>query len=207
MTAGLHVSWQTLALVAVSTVSIYVSLIAFSRIAGLRSFSQMTNFDYAATVAFGSITATTAVSSEVSLLQGMFALAALFTTQSLLAYLRKHGRVERISDNRPLLLMDGPRELRENLDQAQMTRNDLYAKLRLAGITRLEQIEAVVLETTGEVSVLTVDPEGRPVDSRLLSSVDGPQPPVRDDLPTHTSDSPESTDPSSEPPSGSNEDR
>ncbi|SDP93871.1 Uncharacterized membrane protein YcaP, DUF421 family [Actinopolyspora xinjiangensis] len=207
MTAGLHVSWQTLALVAISTVSIYVALIAFSRIAGLRSFSQMTNFDYAATVAFGSITATTAVSSEVSLLQGMFALAALFTTQSLLAYLRKHGRVERLSDNRPLLLMDGCRELRENLDQAQMTRNDLYAKLRLAGITRLEQVEAVVLETTGEVSVLTVDPEGRPVDSKLLASVDGPQPPVRDDLSTHTSDSSESADPSSEPPTRPGEDR
>lgn len=179
MPSALGSAWQTLAFVAISTVSIYVALIIFSRVAGLRSFSQMTNFDFAATVAFGSIMATTSVSSEVSLLQGLIALSALFGTQALIAYLRKRGNFERLADNRPLMLMDGARELSENLDQAQMTRNDLYAKLRLAGITRLEQVDAVVLETTGEVSVLTVDPNGRRLDPRLLASVDGPQPPLR----------------------------
>ncbi|WP_007027423.1 DUF421 domain-containing protein [Saccharomonospora iraqiensis] len=166
-------SWQTLALVAVSTVAIYLALIGFSRVAGLRSFSQMTNFDFAATVAFGSITATTATSPDISLAQGALALAVLFATQSLLAYLRKRPRVERLADNRPLLLIQDEHELSENLDRAQMTRNDLYAKLRLAGVTHLDQVDVAVLETTGEVSVLRVDPDGRRVDPRLLANVEG----------------------------------
>ncbi len=173
----LSAPWSMLVVVVLSTVGIYLTLIVLSRIAGLRSFSQMTNFDFAATVAFGSITATTATSSQVSLTQGMVALAVLFATQSLLAYLRKRGRFESWADNRPLLLMEGSHELQENLARAQMTRNDLYAKLRLAGVTQLDQVQAVVLETTGEVSVLTVDPDGREVEPRLLASVDGPQPP------------------------------
>ncbi len=166
-------SWQTLALVAVSTVAVYLALIAFSRVAGLRSFSQMTNFDFAATVAFGSITATTATSPDISLVQGVLALAMLFATQSLLAYMRKRPKVERLADNRPLLLIEDAHELTENLDRAQMTRNDLYAKLRLAGVTHLDQVDVAVLETTGEVSVLRVDPDGRPVDPRLLANVEG----------------------------------
>ncbi|WP_019812131.1 DUF421 domain-containing protein [Saccharomonospora halophila] len=166
-------SWQTLALVAVSTVAVYLALIGFSRVAGLRSFSQMTNFDFAATVAFGSIMATTATSPDISLAQGALALGVLFATQSLLAYLRKRPRVERLADNRPLLLIQDEHELSENLDRAQMTRNDLYAKLRLAGVTHLDQVDVAVLETTGEVSVLRVDPDGRRVDPRLLANVEG----------------------------------
>ncbi|MGJ7907124.1 DUF421 domain-containing protein [Actinopolyspora sp. H202] len=172
MFSGLITSWQALVLVVISTLGIYVAMIIFSRVAGLRSFSQMTNFDFAATVAFGSIMATTAVSSGVSLLQGIIALGMLFAAQTSIAALRKLGSFERLADNRPLLLMDGREELSRNLEHAQMTRDDLYSKLRLAGVTHLDQVQAVVLETTGEVSVLTVDPNGHPLENRMLSSVE-----------------------------------
>lgn len=66
----LGTSWGTIALVVVSTAAIYVALIVYSRLAGLRSFAQMTNFDVAATVAIGSMTATTAVSTDVSVARG-----------------------------------------------------------------------------------------------------------------------------------------
>lgn len=175
-------SWGSLAIVAVSTAGAYLGLIALSRIAGLRSFAQMTNFDVAATIAFGSIVATTSVSASVTLLQGLLALAVLFGAQGLIAHLRKHRGMERIADNRSLLLMRGTRELTTNLNQAQMTRNDLYAKLRLAGVTHLDQVEAVVLETTGEVSVLKTDPDGARLDPRMLTSVDDQESGPRTDL-------------------------
>ncbi len=171
--SGLVAPWETLALVAVGTVGIYLTLIVFSRIAGLRSFAQMTNFDMAATVAFGSIIATTATSTSTSLLQGVVALAVLFTVQALIAQVRRRGVGERTADNRPLLLMSGAQVLSDNLARAQMTHNDLRSKLRLAGVTRIAQIRAVVLETTGEVSVLAADPENPPIDLDLFSSVEG----------------------------------
>lgn len=162
--------WQTLALVAVSTTGVYLALIAFSRLAGLRSFAEMTNFDMAATVAFGSITATTAVTKSTSLLQGVVALGVLFAVQFVLAQLRRRRAGEMTLDSAPLLLMDGERVLEENLDTAQMTRSDLRAKLRLAGVTRYEQVGKVVLETTGTVSVVRADPSMEP---DLFASVRG----------------------------------
>lgn len=164
-------SWTSFAIVAVSAVGAYLALIVFSRIAGLRSFAQMTNFDVAATVAFGSIVAATTVSPGVSLLEGLLGLAVLFLAQGVIAYLRKHRGIEKLADNRPILLMIGTEELSDNLGRAQMTRNDLYAKLRVAGVTRLDQVEAVVLETTGEVSVLTSGSDGQKLDPKMLSSV------------------------------------
>lgn len=160
-------------LVVISTVGVYLALILFSRIAGLRSFAEMTNFDLAATVIFGSMSATTAVTKSTSLLQGVVALGVLFVVQALLAYLRRLKRIERTVDSRPLLLMDGTEILTENLARARMTDDDLRSKLRLAGVVRVEQVAAVVLETTGSVSVLTVDAEGRSLDPVLLQSVRG----------------------------------
>lgn len=173
MLSQLGTTWSTIALVVISTIGVYLALILFSRIAGLRSFAQMTNFDLAATIIFGSMSATTAVSTSTSLLQGVVALAVLFAVQALIAYLRRRQLVARAVDNRPLLLMDGTEVLTENLARARMTDDDLRSKLRGAGVVRAEQVAAVVLETTGTVSVLTVDEEGRSLDPALLESVRG----------------------------------
>ncbi|MDN5685325.1 MAG: DUF421 domain-containing protein [Brachybacterium sp.] len=173
MLSELGASWETIILVVISTTGVYLSLVLFSRIAGLRSFAEMTNFDLAATVIFGSMAATTAVSTSTSLLQGVVGLAVLFVVQALIALLRRRQRVARVLDNRPLLLMDGATVLADNLARARMTHDDLRAKLRLAGVVRGEQVSAVVLETTGSVSVLTVDPGGRALDPTLLQSVIG----------------------------------
>ncbi|MBA0124289.1 DUF421 domain-containing protein [Haloechinothrix sp. YIM 98757] len=166
-------SFESLALVAVSSVAIYLALIMYSRLAGLRSFAQMTNFDLAATVAFGSITATTAVSTNTSLVQGLLALGVLFVVQALIARVRRYRSIEHAVDNRPLLLMCGSDVLAHNLAKAQMTREDLNSKLRLAGVTRVEQVRAVVLEATGEVSVLTEVPNGRTLEPGLFAGIDG----------------------------------
>lgn len=171
--AELGASWGSLALVVVSTVGAYVAMIVFSRITGLRSFAQMTNFDIAATVMFGSIAATTAVTRSTPLLQGVVALAVLFAVQVLIARGRLARRVEAAVDNAPLLLMSGSTVLEDNLARARMTDGDLRSKLRLAGVTRTADVRAVVLETTGTVSVVTAGPDEPPIDLDLFAGIRG----------------------------------
>ncbi|WP_019852644.1 DUF421 domain-containing protein [Actinopolyspora mortivallis] len=171
LSAVFGVSWTVLVVVVVGTVGMYLVLILFSRLAGLRSFAQMTNFDLAATVAFGSIIATTAVSGSTPLVQGAVALGTLFLVQWLVARARGRRRWEGLVDNWPLLLMDGPEILYDNLRKAQMTRNDLLSKLRLAGVTHFDQVGAAVLEASGDVSVLLRGADGREVSPELLASV------------------------------------
>ncbi|WP_017976968.1 DUF421 domain-containing protein [Actinopolyspora halophila] len=168
---ALDTSWKSLALVLLGTVVMYLALILFSRLAGLRSFAQMTNFDMAATVAFGSMVATTAVSGTTPLAQGVLALAVLFSVQGLIAWLRGRRRWEGVVDNWPLLLMEGATVLEESLSRAQLTRNDLLSKLRLAGVTNFDQVGAVVLEASGDVSVLLRESDGSLPEPELLASV------------------------------------
>ena len=123
-------------------------------------------------VAVGSLIATVLVAEDPPLLQGVVALASLYAVQMALAILRyRTGWVPSLVDNEPLLLMDGTEVLDDNLRQASVTAGDLRAKLREANVVSLDQVEAVVMETTGDISVLHAPPEGPSLDSQLLAGV------------------------------------
>lgn len=163
----LSTTWPQVWLVILSTTAIFAAVITYTRIAGLRSFSKMSAFDFASTVAVGSLMATVAI-TEASLLNGVIGLGTIYGVQALVALLRRRTAVERLVDNDPVLLMVGDRLLEDNLRQARITRRDIWAKLREANVTGFDQILAVVLETTGDVSVLHGD---GPLDPALLERV------------------------------------
>lgn len=161
-------------MVVATAVGIYVSLLCFTRLVGLRSFSKLSSFDFAITVAMGSVVATVILSKDPPLLQGIVGLASLFLVQAIVSVLRKHsGRVRQAVDNTPLLLMAGEEVLSENLHKARMTMDDLRAKLREANVIHPGQIRAVVMESTGDVSVLHARPDGPDLDPDLLRGVGG----------------------------------
>lgn len=131
-------------LILLSSLGIYISVIVLTRICGKRSFSKMSSFDFAMTVAVGSITATTILSSSVSLLDGMVGLSSVYLLQIGAAYARRNKIIHNAMDNTPLLLMDGEKILTENLHRARVAESDLRAKLREANIIKMSQVKAVV---------------------------------------------------------------
>lgn len=147
---------------AVAAITIYLAVIVATRIAGLRSFSKMSAFDFAMTVAIGSLIAA-AAAGQAPLVTVLVGVGMLYGGQYVVALLRSHRSLHGVLDNSPLLLMDGDRVLCDNLAQARVTLDDLHGKLREANVLNYGQVRAVVLETTGDVSVMhgegTLDPE------------------------------------------------
>lgn len=164
--------WTTLGLVALSTLGVYVAVLVYTRLAGLRSFAQMSGFDFAVNIALGSVMATTAVSDSPSLAQGVVAMGTLFALQMLIATARRHERARYGVNNRSLLVMDGPEFIEEHLRHGQITKDDIRFKLREANVFSYEQVRAVVLETTGEITVLHAE-DDTTVDADILADVRG----------------------------------
>lgn len=164
--------WATLGLVVLSTLGVYVAVLVYTRLAGLRSFAQMSGFDFAVNIALGSLMATTAVSDSPSVAQGLVAMGTLFVLQMLIATLRRHERGRYGVNNRSLLVMDGPEFIEEHLRQGQITKDDVRFKLREANVFSYEQVRAVVLETTGEMTVLHAE-DDTTVDADILADVRG----------------------------------
>lgn len=131
----------------------YAAVIALVRIAGLRSFAKLSAFDFAATIAVGSLIASAAIGST-PLFSGIAALVALFAAQMVVAKLRETSAFRSWIDNSPTLLMrDGALD-HAAMKRADMIEADLAAQLRKAGVTDLARVDAVVLETSGDLSVI-----------------------------------------------------
>ena len=144
----------TVFFIAISTFGIYISIILLTNIFGKRSFSKMSSFDFACTIAIGSIIASTLLSKSVTLFEGIFGLSFIYLLQGITAYFRRFKFFRNVVDNNPLMLMQGEEILWENLKKANVTEGDLRAKLREANVIQLSQVKAVVFETTGDISVL-----------------------------------------------------
>jgi len=161
--------WETVATPLFDASAMIAAAIVAMRLAGLRSFSKMSGFDFPITVATGSLIAAVVINEGLGPAVGIAGVAGLFGIQVLIGRARRRWRtVQETVDNAPLLLMEGPRILEDNLRAARMTRADLLAKLRENNVTGFDQVQAVVLETTGDVSVMTGD---RAPDPDLLAPV------------------------------------
>lgn len=160
-------TWAQAAHVGLSATLMYLAIVAVVRINGLRSFSKASSFDFATTVATGSLLASIALSGS-SLAHGVIALVVMFAVQAIVAVGRTSLAVDRVVDNQPVLLLAEGRILEDNLRATRITRDDVIAKLRLAGVIDQRSVRFVVLETTGDFSIATT--EGR-IDPTILRGV------------------------------------
>ena len=163
-------SWPEVGLVVLSSVLVVVATIAVIRVVGLRSLSKMTSTDFAVTVAIGSIVGGVASTSN-SLLDGALAIAALLGFQSVIGWFRVSRSPGALVDNEPVLLMLDGSFRPDAMSANRVTEHDVIAKLREANVRDLDQVLAVVLETTGDVTVIHGD---GPLDERLLDGVRRP---------------------------------
>jgi len=146
-------------------------LLIVVRIAGLRTFSKMTSFDFAVTISIGSILGSTATGGT-SVQAGALAIISLVLLQAVLARWMKRSKAARHTlSNQPLLIMKGPKVLYENLHSVRMAESELKTKLREANVICRDQVLAVVLETTGDVTVLRRDTDCEKVEDWLLEEV------------------------------------
>jgi uncharacterized membrane protein YcaP (DUF421 family) len=167
----LSAPWSSLLETVATVFVIYSIIVLFVRIAGLRTFAKMSSFDFASTIAIGSILATVIMNDGTSIVRGAVALGTIMLFQQIFSGLKyRSNAFEEFTENSPSLLMDGTTFLEDNMKKAGVSRSDIIAKLREANVTSRSQIKAVVFETTGDVSVLHGESD-EPLPDFLLDDV------------------------------------
>lgn len=150
--------WWSLVRVVVVGALTYAALILLLRASGKRTLSKLNAFDFVITVALGSTFATVLLSSDVSLVEGITALALLMGLQYAVAWASvRSSTVEGWVKSEPTLLYHG-RFLPAAMHRERVTDDELRQAARLQGHADLAGVTAIVLETDGTFSVLTADP-------------------------------------------------
>lgn len=136
-----------------TAVVLYVGVTMLIRINGLRSLTSMSSVDFVSTVVIGPVIASSLMSRGPTMVPGAVALIALFVLQYLFSKARRHVSTS-VVENEPLLLMDRGRIVEENMAMARVNPDDLREGLRAANVHSFDEVVAVVLERTGDVSVI-----------------------------------------------------
>lgn len=164
-------SWPAVGGALVTSVLVLMGLVLFVRLFGIRSFAKMSSFDFAVTVALGSVLASGALSKSPALPITFTVMATFFAMQWGIARLRiASDGFSKLVDNQAILVMAEGEIFADNLQRSGVTRGELIGKLREANVLEISHVRAVIVETTGDVSVLHGDPE-TPLAEELFEGV------------------------------------
>lgn len=147
-------SWSRFWDVALMTVISFIILFLFIRISGKRTLAKFNAFDFVVTVALGS-TLTYMMLAMVPLAEGVLVLLLIIALQYILAKLaQKSDKAEEIINSSPHLLFYKGKYLKDNMDKEAITVEEIYAVIRQAGVEKIDEVLAVVIELNGEISVV-----------------------------------------------------
>ncbi|MFU8829268.1 MAG: DUF421 domain-containing protein, partial [Phycisphaerales bacterium] len=164
--------WTALARVVLVGVPSYAALMVLLRVSGKRTLSKMNAFDFVVTVALGSTLANILLSAQVSLAEGVLALAMLIGLQFVVAFAASRwDAIDGLVKAEPVMVFHRGRFLRSAMRRERVTEPEILAAVRGANLASTDLVEAVVLETAGEFSVVQRPPEHDRSDSDALRGV------------------------------------
>lgn len=148
-------SWTSIFRTLLIGVTAYAGLIIMLRLSGKRTLTKMNAFDLVVTVALGSTLATVLLNKSVALADGLTAFALLIFLQFVLTWLSVRSKtVGQLIKAEPALLVYQGHFLPAALKAERVTEAEVLAVLRAQGVPSVAEAAAVVLETSGELSVL-----------------------------------------------------
>lgn len=159
-------SWQEIWRILISAPIMYTAIVIFVRISGKRSTSQMNNFDWIVTVAMGSIASASIVAKDVTIADGLAAIAILLLLQFILTKVSVYSDTfAKLVRAEPTIVFFQGEFQTAAMQRERITRAEILAALRENGVQNLDVVEAVVLESDAKLSVLRHEKglEGAPI--------------------------------------------
>jgi uncharacterized membrane protein YcaP (DUF421 family) len=136
----------------------YTVMVVVLRVSGKRTLAKLNAFHLVVTVALGSVLATIALSRDVSLIEGVAAIALLVAAQWTVSWASvRTSLARRLVRAEPTVVFDHGRFDDTMLSRVRLTRGEVCQAIRASGCGDLEMVAAVVLETDGSLSVVTAE--------------------------------------------------
>lgn len=138
--------------------AMFAILYLLLRLVGRREIGQLTPFELLLLIVMGDLVQQGVTHNDFSvtgalLAVGTFAFWALALSWA--TYLSP--RMERLLEGSPRVIVRDGVLLERNLRRDRMTRGEVEAEMRLAGIGRMEEVAWAILETQGKISFIRKD--------------------------------------------------
>jgi uncharacterized membrane protein YcaP (DUF421 family) len=135
---------------------VYVFLLVVFRLAGRRTFAQMTNFDFVLLLIVSEATQNAMIGENYSITNGFLVILTLIGIDILLSLLKQRSQaLERWLDGLPMVVVENGQTLKDRMTRARIDESDVLSAAReLRGLERMDQIKYAVLEVSGGISII-----------------------------------------------------
>lgn len=136
--------------------AIYFFLMLIFHLAGKRSLSEITAFDFVLLLIIGEATQQAILGEDYSLTNAFLVISTLIAINIALSLIKQRWRkVGKWLDGTPIIIVENGEPLKDRMDLARVSvSNVLEAARRLQGLERMEQIKYAVLESDGKISII-----------------------------------------------------
>jgi uncharacterized membrane protein YcaP (DUF421 family) len=143
------------------TVVIYIVLLILFRLLGNRSLSQLSAFDFILFLIISEATQNALVDDDKSVVMSLTVILTFLLLDLGLSMLKKKFTfIEKITEGVPVVLVDHGKTVEKHLEKTRITRSDILQTAREnEGLERMDQIKYAVLETTGSISIIPIQPD------------------------------------------------
>lgn len=150
---------------------LYLTAVIGFRLGKRRTLAEMSAFDFVAAVAVGAIVGRVPSAHDAGYLAGAATLVTVLVAHWALSRLRRWPAAARLVDHAPTVLVSDGRVLSKALCRAGLTEPDLFGLLRQHGVHDLAEVQYVIFEQRGKISVIRGLEAGEREHSALLRSV------------------------------------
>lgn len=136
--------------------AIYLALLLIFRIAGKRTLSQITTFDFVLLLLVGEATQQAMLGDDFSLTNGILVVIALVGIDIAMSFVKEKAPwFDKAADGLPVVIFQDGIPIMERMQKARVDEEDILAAGRATqGLERLDQIKYAVLEKGGSISVI-----------------------------------------------------
>ncbi|KAB1502561.1 DUF421 domain-containing protein [Corynebacterium sp. 320] len=157
-------------IVVLSAVVIYLFFLILVRTFGVRVMSKMTAFDTVVLIMFGAVAGRVIIGHPPTLAAGAIGLVTLMLLEAALGAARKQSGLRRVFDEKPHAVFAHGQYLDKQMRHYHISKSDMRMVMRRAGIHHRNQVQLIVLEPTGEMSLFRA---GEPLERELFKGVQG----------------------------------
>ena len=138
------------------SLAIYFFLLLMIRLAGQRTLSEMTSFDFVLLLLISDTAQQAMVDMDFSLTNSMLLISALIGLSVGLSLVKQYfPRIEKWLDGTALIIVENGVPLKNRMRKARVDEEDIMEAARqLQGLERIEQIKYAVLERGGNITII-----------------------------------------------------
>jgi uncharacterized membrane protein YcaP (DUF421 family) len=136
--------------------AVYVMVWVLFRLAGNRTFSDMTTFDFVLLLIVSECLQQALTGDDFSITAAAVVATTLVALDIAFSLVKQaFPKVEKVIDGMPMVIVEHGRPLKDRMRRARVDEDDILNEARLLqGLERMDQIKYAVLERNGGISVI-----------------------------------------------------